>query len=58
MSETPQDHEDDAPIEAFDTDDTGDFAAEHDEPTFAEELPGGPEGAREDASPSGLAGAD
>ena len=39
-------------------DETGDFASEHDAPTYAEEQAGGPEGAREEESPRGLAGAD
>lgn len=39
--------------------DTGpDFAEEHTSPTFADQMPGGPEGQPEDASPKGLAGAD
>jgi hypothetical protein len=35
-----------------------DFAAEHTSLTFADQMPGGPEGAREPESPRGLAGMD
>ncbi len=34
----------------------GDFAAEHDSPTYADDLDGGPERAAEPESPRGLAG--
>jgi hypothetical protein len=36
----------------------GDFAAEHDETTFADEPEGGPEHAQEPESPEGHAGMD
>ncbi len=39
------------------SDDTGDFADEHESTTFADELRGGPEGRPEPESPSGAAGA-
>lgn len=35
-----------------------DFADEHGSTTFSDEMPGGPEDARDGDSPSGLAGAD
>jgi hypothetical protein len=39
--------------------DTGpDFACEHESATIADQMPGGPEGRREDGSPRGLSGAD
>ncbi|HLL66834.1 MAG TPA: hypothetical protein VK453_14025 [Micromonosporaceae bacterium] len=39
-------------------DDDVDFAGEHDETTFADNVPGGPERAAEEESPSGHAGMD
>jgi hypothetical protein len=36
----------------------GDFAPEHQSATFSDQMPGGPEGLREDGSPRGLSGAD
>lgn len=38
--------------------DEPDFASEHSSVTFADQLAGGPEGARDPDSPKGLAGAD
>jgi hypothetical protein len=37
---------------------TDDFAVEHKRATYADEMPGGPEHARDPDSPTGLAGAD
>jgi hypothetical protein len=39
-------------------DETGDFAGEHDAPTYANQQAGGPEETREEESPHGLSGAD
>jgi hypothetical protein len=39
-------------------DEDPDFAEEHDDVTHADELAGGPEGARDDDEPRGLAGED
>ncbi|MEN3310610.1 MAG: hypothetical protein V7603_6812 [Micromonosporaceae bacterium] len=44
--------------ELDDTLDDGDFAEEHTKPTYADEVPDGPEHARDPDSPRGLAGAD
>lgn len=41
-----------------DADSGPDFADEHDSMTFAEEMPGGPEGVDEPESPKGYAGMD
>jgi hypothetical protein len=38
--------------------DGSDFAREHDSATVSDQMPGGPEGRREDNSPRGLSGAD
>jgi hypothetical protein len=38
--------------------DSGDFAGEHSSSTVADQMPGGPEGAREPESPRGYAGMD
>jgi hypothetical protein len=35
-----------------------DFAGEHETATIADQMPGGPEGRRDEGSPRGLAGAD
>ena len=58
MSEpSPIEYREPDPIpEALADQDNGDFAAEHDETTFAENVPGGPERAREPESPRGHAG--
>ena len=40
------------------TPDDGDFAEEHRDTTFADEVPGGPEHAEEPESPEGRAGMD
>lgn len=37
-------------------DEDADFASEHTSPTFADDMPGGPEGRQEPESPSGEAG--
>lgn len=37
-------------------DEDADFASEHESTTFADEMPGGPEGIKEPESPSGQAG--
>jgi hypothetical protein len=39
-------------------DEDPDFAAEHDDATFADEMPGGPEQARDPDSPEGQSGMD
>ena len=55
----PPDEGDDVKLEAIGTSaDDADIAAEHDNPTFADEMSGGPEERLEDDSPEGLAGPD
>ena len=46
------------PFPGFEKDNQDDFAAEHEEPSLADEMGGGPERTREPESPRGLAGMD